>query len=186
MSDAPARRVIAHRPDLQRQVDAFWTFLNGRGWSLSRLCRELYGVNEGGKTRGAGSVQPIARGARAPGVLLAEAWRERTGLDLTPFAAKAALGGRRPKLASVAAVTRARAAVAEYERVKSEVVGAPAKPKEAPEWQAPGPRLAVTLTHDGVGSLTFNLVNAPAAEVMRALGVLQAAGLALQIDEDSC
>jgi hypothetical protein len=35
-----------------------------------------------------------------------------------------------------------------------------------------------------VGSLTFNLVNAPATEVMRALQVLQAAGLAVPSGAD--
>jgi hypothetical protein len=146
VSDAPV--IIARLPHLQPQVDAFWTFVNGRGWTLGQFCRDLYGVDETGRTKGTGSVYPIAHGSHSPGMLLAEAWRERTGLDLTPFAT-VMRGGRRPKLSSPAAETRARAAVAEYERVKGEVVGAPAKPKEAPGWQAPGPRLAVTLTHDG-------------------------------------
>jgi hypothetical protein len=161
--------MAAQLPELQPMVDHIQAFLNERGWTVTTLCERAYGRDDYGKVRGAGSVHPLLYGARRPGPHLTKMLLDGAGLDLTPWASKPGTRKAWPQ-------TRAAAAVAEYEAEQATQAPPAALTLHVPEIEPP-PRLALVLKGDR-GSLTFNLLDAPASEVLRAFGVLRAAGLA--------
>lgn len=168
------------RPELQPQMDAIRGFLAEKGWGTPEFLAAVWGRDANGKPRNSGSIHPLMTGTRAVSPYMAKTIRDAVGLDLSAFVKHDARPyAPREKLPA----TRAAAAVAAYEREK------PTLPSSTPQviaraagvaaWASDAPaRLAIAITDNGRGNLTFNLVDAPATEVLRALAVLQAAGLA--------
>jgi hypothetical protein len=172
---------VAQLPELQGMVDAWDALLAERGWSINDCLLHVYGRDRAGKVRGSGSLYPLLRGCRRPGQVMMQTLKDRLGLDLTPWAS--AYGSGTKTNPGALPRTRAAAAVAAYQKAamaEPDIVQMPTRPRErpAPDAWRPTPRLAVTINANGRGSLTFNLHDAPAGEVLRAFSVLQAAGLA--------
>lgn len=158
-------------PLLQPQVDAITEFLFRNQLTIPMLLRRTYGETPSGQSRGAGSVYPLLQGKRRVTARMAR-MLEKAGLDLWPFVEQSWKRDPPPE-------TPAAAAVAAYEAARP----APRPPPAPTAAWAPTetmPRLAMALDDQGRGSLSFNLRNAPADEVLKALSVLQAAGLAAE------
>jgi len=143
-------------------------YMAQHGLTITGLAERIYGRGANGASRGSGGLSLLVRGREGIGPHRAALFKDRIGLDLSEFVTP--LG--RPRLdASDAGAGRAERAVAAYAVANG--AAPPPLRREAPAL----PRFALTIAADGRGSLTLNLIDLPAAEVLRALQVLQAAGL---------
>lgn len=165
---------IARLPALQPMMERFQQFLAEQEWTVHHFAAEVYGRTPLGGARSPMQVYPIADGQRAPTVKTAQLWFEKTGLDLREFAKAPDLVANEPMLPATRAARAVAAFNAEQESKAMTVVPLP----QAPPLERSVPKLALSIGADGRGNLTFNLIDAPAGEVLRALAVLQASGLA--------
>lgn len=156
--------------ELQPMVDHIRAALAERGWNRYRLCAELYGRRPNGEPLTTGSLYNVCNGKMRPSMEMARRWRERTGIDITPWASPG------PPWAGPeeAPTTPAAAAIAAYE---AEHAPAPARLTlhHPPARQAP-PRLAMQI-NGPTGNLVFTMADQPTTEILRAFQVLSAAGL---------
>jgi hypothetical protein len=138
-------------------------YMKDNNLSLSALAIKIYGAGPSGQALGIGSLSQLVNGKERIGMVRAQMIRDRIGLDLTDLTAHAA---RHP---------RAAIALAAYEDAKKDDLPARREPAQLP-------RFAVNIGNTGRGSLTLNLMDWPASEILRAINVLVSAGL---IDPDA-
>jgi hypothetical protein len=162
---------VALNPDLQAQVDRVEAFMAERGWIRSDLARAIYGDSGDGRgAKNSSLITHIASGRHQISRYTAGIWRDRVGLDLTDLATDWMPTNGTPPRGG-----RAAAAVAAYQAEQATSPALTLHPVAVPRRQGP-PRLAMQI-NGPTGNLAFTMHDAPAAEILRAFQVLQAADL---------
>lgn len=163
----------------QRRRQAFGyhlgKWIEERGMSKGDFLRAVYGRDDGGKTKGAGSLYNVLNGSGNMTQATLERWCTALNIETSELLNLYDLPAP-PDLPEPVAIVKKKAPAA-----KKAVAGLPVRPPPPPPPPPPpaaaDDQFSLVISHSGRASLRLNLLDIPMQDAMKAMGALTAAGI---------